>query len=96
MGAGMHSTPEATSFLVTHVFDLPDRDGLLTSGKTLSGKLQPGMILQDSNNLRVRVLALEFLSPRDIRTGEVTITLERTSPSPVQPGVVLTSVAPSQ
>ena len=89
----MQPTPEATSFLVTHVFDLPDRDGLLTSGKTLSGKLQSGMILQDSSNLRVRVLALEFLSPRDIRTGEVTITLERTTPSPVKPNAVLTSVA---
>jgi translation elongation factor EF-G len=91
----MQQTPEATSFLVTHVFDLPDR-GLVTSGKVLSGKLRPGMTLQDSDRLRVRVLALEFLSPRDIRTGEVTITLERTSPSPVQPNAVLTSMAPSQ
>jgi hypothetical protein len=52
--------------------------------------------LQDSDNLRVRVLALEFLSPRDIRTGEVTITLERTTPSPVKPNAMLISVAPSQ
>lgn len=89
----MQPTPAATSFLVTHVFDLPDRDGLLTSGKVLSGKLQPGMILQDSDKLRARVLALEFLSPRDMRTGEVTITLERTTPSPVKPNAVLTSVA---
>jgi hypothetical protein len=89
----MQPRPVATSFLVTHVFDLPDRDGLLTSGKTLAGKLRPGMVLQDSQMRQARVLTLEFLSPRDVRTGEVTITLERTTPSPVQPSAVLTSVA---
>jgi hypothetical protein len=92
----MQPTPEATSFVVTHVFDLPGQDGLLTSGKTLSGKLQPGMILQSVDKLQVRVLALEFLSPRDLRTGEVTVSLERTAPSPVKPGAVLRSVALSQ
>lgn len=91
----MASTAPATSFQVTHVFDLPDRDGLLTSGKTLAGKVQPGMVLQDQSGRTARVLALEFLSPRDIRTGEVTVTLERTDPSPVQPSAVLTAMPES-
>jgi hypothetical protein len=86
------STPPATSFLVTHVFDLTSRDGLLASGRTLEGKIVEGMILQDRDNRQVRVLALEFLSPRDLATGEVTIMLERTDPTPVRADAVLTSV----
>jgi hypothetical protein len=75
---------------VTNVFDLTNRDGLLATGKTLQGKVVQGMTLQDEANRQVRVLALEFLSPRDIAAGEVTILLERTDPSPVQPNAVLT------
>lgn len=85
----MNSTPTETSFLVTKVWDLPDRDGLVTSGRKLSGKLKAGMTLQNESGLSTTILALEFLSPRDIALGEVTILLERTNPSPVKPQALL-------
>lgn len=87
--------PTPTKFLVTRVFDLEGRIGLLASGKTLEGKVREGMVLRDESNRRVRILALEFLSPRDMATGEVTILLERTDPSPVQPDTVLMAVDPA-
>jgi hypothetical protein len=90
----MTPTPNA-SFLVTLVLDLPDWDGLMVSGKPLEGKVQQGMLLQDSAQRSALVLNLEFLSPRDIRTGEVTIEMERTDPSPIRPGAVLTAVPPT-
>lgn len=91
----MSSTPTATSFLVTRVRDHSYRDGLLVSGKTLSGKVQPGMQLQDEAGLQTRVIQLEFLSPRDVRMGEVTFLVERGSPSPAQPDAVLIEVTAS-
>jgi hypothetical protein len=81
-----------TSFLVTEVWDLPSRDGLMASGRTLAGKIRTGMTLRNDSGHQTRVLALEFLSPRDIAKGEVTITLERTDPSPVRPDAVLTVI----
>jgi len=78
---------------VTNVFDLKDRHGLLATGQ-MQGRVRPGMTLQDSRNRTVRVLGLEFRSPRDIATGEVTILLERTQPSPVRPDVILTETPP--
>jgi hypothetical protein len=89
----MSSTTPATSFLVSEVWDLASRDGLLVSGKTMSGKIRSGMILQDPAGHRTEVLALEFLSPRDIAMGEVTIMVERTQPSPVRPQALLTAVS---
>jgi hypothetical protein len=87
----MDPQPTGTTFQVTLVLDLPNQDTLLTSGKTLTGKLTTGMVLQDNQQRQTRVLTLELLSPRDFRTGEVTITLQRTTPSPVHPGAILTS-----
>src|SRR4051794_27271553 len=84
------STPTATSFLVTEVFDLPRRSGLTTRGKTLSGKVRRGMLLRDRNGGQARVLALHFPSPRDLQQQEITIMLERTDPSPVHPNALLT------
>jgi hypothetical protein len=89
----MQSTPPATSFLVTEVWDLPSRDGLMVSGKTLTGKLRSGMTLQNSEGHKTEVLALEFLSPRDIAMGEVTIMVERTEPSPIRAEAVLTAIS---
>jgi hypothetical protein len=89
----MNST--GTAFVVTRVWDLPDRDGLVTSGKKLTGTLETGLILQNNLGHWTRTLALEFLSPRDIALGEVTILLERTNPSPVQPGTTLKTPPPT-
>ena len=92
---GVNTDPPSaeTSFLVSMVWDLPGRDGLLTSGKTLAGKVRRGMVLQDDAGRKARILALEFLSPRDVATGEVTILVERTHPSPVRPQALLTATA---
>ena len=90
---GTRNDDGSTTFVVTHVFDLESREGLLVSGAVPQGKLQQGMLLRDdTTGARAQVLALEFLSPRDIRTGEVTILLERTSPSPARPGATLTAI----
>jgi hypothetical protein len=87
-------TRTATAFEVTMVFDLPGRDGLLVSGKPKEGRLWPDMILQDESGTRRRIIHLEFRSPRDLRTDEYTVTLERGSqPETVQPGVLLTTVS---
>ena len=91
----MSSTPPQTSFLVTRVRDDNFRDGLLVSGKTLTGKIQVGMTLRDVTGLQTRVIQLEFLSPRDVRTGEVTFLVERTTPSPAQPEAVLIALPTS-
>jgi hypothetical protein len=89
----MESTQPAT-FLVALVFDLEGRDGLLVSGKTLDGKVRKGMTLENDSRQRAQVLQLEFLSPRDVAEGEVTILLERTDPSPARPQATLRAVAP--
>lgn len=85
-----------TSFLVSEVWDLPGRDGLMVSGKTVEGKLRSGMSLRDEAGQVVRVLSLEFLSPRDRALGEVTIMLERTDPSPARRGALLTAAPREQ
>jgi hypothetical protein len=86
-------TKTASAFEVALVFDLPGRDGLLVSGKPQEGRLWPDMILQDDSGTQRRILHLEFRSPRDLRTDEYTVTLERgANPQHVQPGVLLTTV----
>jgi hypothetical protein len=91
----MSSTSTETSFLVAEVRDHAYRDGLLVSGKTLAGKVQPGMVLRDEARAQTQVIQLEFLSPRDVRLGEVTFLVERTTPSPAHPEAVLTEVPAS-
>ncbi|HEX3784180.1 MAG TPA: hypothetical protein VHX38_31365 [Pseudonocardiaceae bacterium] len=85
-----------TSFLVAEVWDLPSRDGLMVSGTTLEGKIRSGMTLRGDAGQPVRVLSLEFLSPRDIALGQVTVMVERTNPSPVRRDALLTAVPPSE
>jgi hypothetical protein len=91
----MSSTSTETSLLVTRVRDHAYRDGLLVSGRTLAGKVQPGMVLRNGAGAQTRVIQLEFLSPRDVRLGEVTFLVERTTHSPAQPEAVLTEVPAS-
>lgn len=80
-----------TTFLVTEVWDLPSRGGLMVSGKTLTGKVRSGMTLRNDAGHTTQVLSLEFLSPRDIANGEVTIMVARTDPSPVHRQALLTA-----
>jgi hypothetical protein len=91
----MSSTPPTTSFRVLKVHDLEWRSGLTASGKP-TGKIRRGMVLQDQAGRRVTVLALETPTPADLDRHELTVVLERTDPSPVQPDTLLTVVDPNQ
>jgi hypothetical protein len=75
-------------FSIEKVFDLPARGGLLALGTVLEDVIPTGMVLQDeTTGARTTVLGLEFHSP----PGRTTLVLERTDPSPVIEGRVLTS-----
>lgn len=76
-------------FSVERMYDLADEKGLLASGWILGGDISPGMVLGDGTGARTTVLAIEFESPEDRRTGQITLLLERTTPSPVRLGTVL-------
>lgn len=77
-------------FSIEEVFDLRQRAGLLASGKFLEGEVLKEMTLQDEKTGRtVKVLALEFQTPRDRREGWTTLLLERTDPSPVVEHAIL-------
>jgi hypothetical protein len=80
-------------FSVAKVWDLPSRSGLLASGWVLGGTIEPGAVLANPDGATARVLGVEFQSPRDRETGQVTLLLERTSPSPVAEETTLTSVS---
>ena len=78
-------------FSIETVFDLPQRSGLLASGKVTEGVISAGMVLrEESTGLPVRVLGVEFESPADRRTGRITLLLEREPRSPVARGRTLT------
>jgi hypothetical protein len=77
-------------FSVERMYDLASREGLLVSGWILGGVITPGMTLGDGAGLQTTVLTVEFESPEDRRTGQTTMLLERTTPSPVAIGSVLT------
>ena len=53
------------------------------SGWILGGVIEPGMTLGDGTGAQTTVLTVEFESPEDRRTGQTTLLLARTTPSPV-------------
>jgi hypothetical protein len=75
-------------FSVETMFDWTGR-GLLISGMTLGGVIEPGMQLGNGTGARARVLAIEPESPRDRREGWTTLLVERTTPRPVTDRTVL-------
>jgi hypothetical protein len=75
-------------FSVEAMFDWTGR-GLLISGFTLGGVIEPGMVLADGTGARARVVAIEPESPRDRREGWTTLLVEPATPSPVERGMVL-------
>ena len=82
----------AVRFSVEMVFDLPQRAGLLASGKVLEGVISKGTVLQDeTTGARTTVIGVEFGTPADRQTGRVTLLLARTVPTPVVEGRVLTN-----
>jgi hypothetical protein len=76
-------------FSVETIFDLKGQGGLLVAGWILGGVIKPGMILGDGTGVQTTVLTVEFESPEDRRTGQTTLLLARTTPSPVIQGTVL-------
>jgi len=79
-------------FSIETVFDLPHRGGLLASGTLLEGEITRGAVLRDeATGMRTTVLGVEFETPADRRTGRTTLLLERTVPTPVVVGRVLTN-----
>lgn len=75
-------------FSVEEMFDWTGR-GLLISGMTLGGVIEPGMKLGNGSGARARVLAIEPESPRDRSQGWITLLVEHTTPSPVSDRTVL-------
>lgn len=78
--------------LVTRVRDHAYRDGLLVSAKILAGVVEVGMPLHDEAGHQTRVIQLEFLSPRDVATVEVTFLVERKDPSPAHENAILWTI----
>ena len=76
-------------FLIEKVYDLPHRT-LLISGIPLRGVMEPEMVLGDGTGATAKVLGIDFQSPTDRRLGLVTLAVERSTPSPVAVGTVLT------
>lgn len=76
-------------FSVETIFDLKGEGGLLVAGWILGGVIRPGMTLGDGTGAQTTVLTVEFESPEDRRTGQTTLLLARTTPSPVSEGTVL-------
>ena len=81
-------------FLIEKVFDLPQRSGLLVSGRLTDGVVSAGMVLrEEGTGLPVRVLGVEFESRTDRRSRTVTLLVERGPTSPVAQGRTLTGTA---
>jgi hypothetical protein len=80
-------------FSVAKVWDLSSRKGLLAAGWVLGGTIEPGTVLADPDGATTTVLSVEFQSPADRESGQTTLLLERTTPSPVVAEVTLTAVS---
>ena len=76
-------------FSVSSVADLRSRGGLLATGTVLDGVIAAGAVLSDEAGHAVEVLGVEFMTPRNRAEGTVTLVLQRTEPSPVVAGAVL-------
>jgi hypothetical protein len=76
-------------FSVRDVVDLKSRGGLLATGKVLDGAVAAGAVLSDGAGRAVEVLGVEFMTPRNRAEGTVTLVLQRTDPSPVITGALL-------
>ena len=83
---------ESAQFLIEEVIDLRSRGGLLVSGKVLAGQISMGETLRDSaSGVTAKVLGMEFETPADRAANRTTLVVERTDPTPVAVGRVLTT-----
>ncbi|MEH0935247.1 hypothetical protein [Micromonospora psammae] len=79
-------------FRVDEVFDLPARQGLVVCGTMLAGSLQgvPDFVDELSGE-RLRVLGVDFPTPRTRRTGQQLLVVAREDAALVAPGRVWTA-----
>lgn len=83
---------QAAQFLIEEVWDIPTRGGLLASGKLLAGRISAGATLRDAvTGVTAAVLGVEFETPADRELDRTTLVVERTDPTPVVVGRVLTT-----
>ena len=81
-----------TRFTVEKTFDLPSRDGILVTGSLLQGSLVGGeTLLVETTNTRIQVLGVEFLTPKQRATNQLTIRVSRQDAAKIAPGAMLTS-----
>lgn len=84
--------PEPAQFLIEEVFDLPSRGGLLVTGEVLAGRISGGETLRDAvTGVTATVLGVEFGTPKSLAENRVTLVVERTQPTPVAVGRILTT-----
>jgi hypothetical protein len=78
-------------FRVDEVFDLPLRKGLIACGTLLSGSLLgvPGFV-DDLTGQPLRVLGIDFPTPKTQRTGQHLIVVDREDAALVTPGRIWT------
>lgn len=81
----------AVRFIVETTYDLPDLDGILASGRLLSGRITAGTVLrEESTGQEVHVLGVEFLTPKQVGTDRVTLRIDREDQAAIAEGSVLT------
>ena len=77
----------AVQFQVNEVFDIPARGGLIAVGSTRNGEFIGIPKLRDEASGRpIRVLAVDFPTPRTRRTGETILVVDRADAKYVEPG----------
>ena len=76
------------NFVITEIFDIADRGGLLVAGTVNSGTIASGAVLRDcATGERITVLGIEFARPSG--PNQVTLIVDRTSAAHVRVGHVL-------
>jgi hypothetical protein len=79
-------------FVVHRVDDLPMRACVLATG-VLEGRFREGMVLHDEETGQpVRVLGMEFPTPRAMENGEEILLLDRRDADGIDKGAVLADV----
>jgi hypothetical protein len=82
----------AVRFIIDTTFDLPGRGGILTPGRLLAGRITAGTVLRsESTGQEVHVLSVEFPTPKQRGTDQVTLLIDRKDLAALTEGAVLIS-----
>jgi hypothetical protein len=82
----------AVQFLVNEVFDIPARGGLIAVGSTRNGDFIGVPRLRDEASGRpIRVLGVDYPTPRTLRTGETILMVDRADAEYVKAGRLWTT-----